>query len=296
MKTPLARFALLPLLTAGIFAMAQGVLSQQGQLYQATYKAYQNNWTTENLLAVGNQWRDMGDVSRALPYWRGSFAQKPTIELARQIADLLIMQGHYADAQDTLQIGYALNPDDAPLNATLGFLLAPSDRQAALTHLTVVQFDERFGEAALQLVALITNDIPEPAYSAQVGAVLASAQYYGLAEAAYRYALARNYPYPEAMAQVGYMRVLQGKEGISWAQQATELDPNNVGAWLGLALIQRALNLPDDAIRSLSTAISLSPNDPALYLQLASALDQTGRSEEAQVWRNRAIVEETEVP
>ncbi len=296
MKTPLARFALLPLLTVGIFAAAQGVLSQQAQLYQATVSAYENSWTAEDLLAVGNQWRDMGDVSRALPHWRGSFAQKPSVQLARQIADLLIMQGHYAEAQDTLQIGYALNPDDVPLNATLGFLFAPSDAQAALTHLTVVQFDERFGEAALQVVTLITNDIPEPAYSAQVGAVLASAQYYGLAEAAYRYALARNYPYLEAMAQVGYMRVLQGKEGMSWAQQATELDPNNVGAWLGLALIQRALNLPDEAVGSLNTAISLSPEDAALYLQLAAALDQAGRSEEAQVWRNRAIVEATEVP
>jgi tetratricopeptide (TPR) repeat protein len=262
-------------------------------LYQATYNAYQNDWTAQDALAVGNQWRDMGDTTRALPYWRNSFTQQSSVELGRQIADLLIMQGDYAEAQDTLQIAYALNPNDIPLNATLGFLLAPSDPQSALVHLQKVQFDDRFGEPTLQVVALITQGVPEPAYSAQVGAILAANQYYGLAEAAYRYAVARNYPYPEAMAQVGYMRVLQGKEGISWARQATELDPANVGAWLGLALVQRALNAPDDAVNSLSIAISLAPDDLSLVEQLAAALDQAGRTDEAQQWRERAEATET---
>lgn len=288
-----AALLLVLLLTGALHAQAARVL--QAERYERLYQAQQQAYSADAALALGDNWRDIGDPQRALPFWVTSTRQRPDAMLAVQAAELLIAQEDYAAALDLLQAAYPASPDNIPLNAMIGFLLAPSDPTQALPYLRVVGFDDRYDDAVLPLTGLI-NSPRQPAYSAQAGSVLAADGRYALAEAAYRYAVAWNPPYPEALAQVGYMRVLQGREGLSWVEQAVALAGNSADIRLSQALTLRALQQPDAALTALALARLYSPDNPVLLAETARTYDQMGLTDDARDWQAQADALATPAP
>lgn len=275
---------------------AQTPRSLQSERYERLYEAQAAAFDAATTLALGDGWRNLGDQQRALPYWVASVYQRPDALLAVQVAELLIAQERYADALDILHAAYPYDPQNIPLNATLGFVLAPSDTAGALPYLRAVGFDNRYEDAALPLVGLINANTDSFRYSAQVGAVLAASGRIALAEAAFRYAAALNAPYAEALAQIGYMRALQTRESLSWIEQAVALAPTSADVRLSQALTLRALNQPEAALEALTLARLYSPDNAVLLAETARTYEQMGLSREAQGWQAQADALATPAP
>jgi tetratricopeptide (TPR) repeat protein len=268
--------------------------SLQERLYVAYHDASLRGWEAGDHLAVGNLWRDMGDLNRALAHWQASYDAFPALELGRQLAELYIAQGRYAQALDTLLQAHRIAPDDRFTNAMLGFLLAASDPQGAAPYLNAVAFDEAYGDAALPLSSLIASETQSPQYASRVGAALASTGRYALAEAAFRQAVADQYPYPAAMAQVGWMRTLQNKDGQAWIQLAVALAPQDASVRLTQALLLRSQGAYQEAIQALELALNAEPQNPVLYTEMANTYTALGMDDAATQWQMQADALQTD--
>jgi tetratricopeptide (TPR) repeat protein len=285
--------ALLALIVVSATAQTPA-LSLQERLYAAYHNASLRGWEAGDHLAVGNLWRDMGDQSRALAHWQASYDAFPALELGRQIAELYIAQGRYAQALDTLWQAHRTAPDDRFTNAMLGFLLAPGDPLAAAPHLSAAAFDDAYGDAALPLSSLIASEPRSPQYASRVGAVLAATGRYALAEAAFRQAVADNYPYPAAMAQAGWMRILQNKDGHAWIQLAATLAPQDASVRLTQALLLRSQGAYQEAIQALELALNAEPQNPVLYAEMANTYTALGMDDTAAQWQMQADTLQTD--
>jgi tetratricopeptide (TPR) repeat protein len=70
-------------------------------------------------------------------------------------------------------------------------------------------------------------------------------------------------------------------------RRAVETSPRYVGAWIGLGLAAQRTGELSSAIQAYSRAVEIQPSDLA-YLLLAQALDQSGRTDEAQAAAQQA--------
>jgi len=83
--------------------------------------------------------------------------------------------------------------------------------------------------------------------------------------------LRRSSRMPQVALALGRVRLVEGKysDAVSEFQQVLALDPKNDGAFRGLAQAYAAMGLPDKAVESWQTDISLHPDSVDPYDQLA---------------------------
>jgi tetratricopeptide (TPR) repeat protein len=273
------------LLAINLHAQSAPLNAPQANLYALTYQANQTQWQSDSLLAIGDIWRDMGSLPRAIPYWQIVNAQQPSLDLFRRIAEYQLQSERYGEATETLEQAIELYPSDVWLNAYLGFLLAPTQPERARPYLNYILFNDIYGDTAKDLFSLIVEGLPEPLHSSQAGSILASGQYFELAEWAFRFSAAWNYPFPDAMAQVGFMRDLQGKDGAWWLSEAVTLDPNNADVQFTYGLHLRNAQDYQNAITAFQTAIALEPSNPVYYVELAITYELIGNDTLARQYR-----------
>lgn len=263
----------------------------QAERYRLLYRSLMTNEdTTAIAQALGNFWRDVGDLPASLPHTAAALIAAPDPARATQLANTYLALGDYAAALDVLRLAHAASPNAASVNAMLGFLYAPSDPTRALPHLRAVGFDDRYDDAVLPLLVLIRqeNATASDVYSARVGAILASTGRFALAEHAYRYAVAQQPNFAEALAQIGYMASQQGRDGSVWIAQALTLDPTSPDVRLAQALVLRHAGDWQAALDALAVARLYAPSSAALYRETARTYELIGRDDLAAQWRAQA--------
>jgi tetratricopeptide (TPR) repeat protein len=87
----------------------------------------------------------------------------------------------------------------------------------------------------------------------------------------------------EAHHRLGRVLELQGRlnEAEACFQRALELDPDYVGALIGLGTIEAAKGEPKAALKQFETAIEIEPHDADAHFARAAVLERMGRADEA---------------
>jgi tetratricopeptide (TPR) repeat protein len=253
-------------------------------LYHALQQAQTNNWQAQDLLAIGDNYQQLGMSSQALAYWQEVLVVQPSLNVSQRVVRVWLQQGEWAQALTVLQATLVHFPNDASTNAQAGFLLAASNPSQALPYLRKALPDA----TARSLIELMTERDNDTAYQFGVGSILASGGHYAEAEATFMYVSAYTYPNPEAMAQVGLMRDLQGKHGADWIEQAVAFAPDSPSVRLIQALHLRATGEPELALEALQKVLVLQPNNPLVFNEIALTYEGMGRTEDARQWRDRA--------
>ena len=268
----------------------------QTALYELEARAALNGWTAEAHQQAAVYWRDMGDLSRALPHWEAAVAINPDADTLRRIADLYLQAGRWGLAAQTLEQLLALNPEERWARWQLGLLLAPGDPIRARQHLQRIALDDQYGELSQRVLANLPISPADTLAGSRIGAILAEARLWPQAENAFQYAADLNSPYPEALAYVGLMRGLQGKASAPWVDTALAYLAADSGrfadqqarVYLAAGLERRVRALLDQSTELLLLARSLDPYNPAIYTELAANAQQAGDDAGARFWLDAA--------
>ena len=261
----------------------------QAALFHVTVQAHQDGWTTDLHEQAGNLWRDMGDLSRALPHWEVVAQTNPQPDNLRRLADLYLQAGDWGTAYTYVEQLLQLAPDDEWGLYYGGLMLAPSDFYTARDYLTRAAKSTVYGEDARNVLAVMGDDASDGLISIRVGAALATLGEWSLAENAFQVAAAMNYPFPEAVAYVALMRVQQQLDGSIWLNQALALDDTNPDVRYVEGLYWRALEDYDKAYNAFLIAIILDPTIPEYYAELGNTYRIAGNLGEAEYWLLAAL-------
>lgn len=269
----------------------------QVALYHLEADAMLNGWTVEGHIRAGNLWRDMGDNTRALPHREAANAQNPNANLLRQIAEIYLERGEWGTAWQSIQALLTLAPNDAWALYHGGLILAPSDPATAYGYLgQVATLNNGFSETAQNTLDAIGDTETNSDVILRVGATLASAEEWSLAENAYQYASDLYYPFAEATAYVGLMRILQGKSGESWISGAIALDDTNADIRYIAGIYWRSAGEYLSSEDELLQAILLDPDNPTFHTELGNTYRAMGNPLDAEVWLQTAVILSDEAP
>jgi len=96
---------------------------------------------------------------------------------------------------------------------------------------------------------------------------------------------------PEGYQRLGSVLLLRGRpvEAEASLRKALELDPDYVGALIGLGRIEADLGQLASALKRLETAVEIEPHDATGHLGLARVLEALGRTDEALAAYFRAL-------
>lgn len=269
----------------------------QVALYHLEADALLNGWTAEAHIRAGNLWRDMGDNTRALPHREAANAINPNANLLRQIAEIYLERGEWGTAWERIQALLVLAPNDAWALYHGGLIIAPSDPVTAYGYLgRVATLNNGFSETAQNTVDAIGDAGSNSDVIVRVGATLASAKEWSLAENAYQYASDLYYPFAEATAYVGLMRILQGKNGEQWISEAIALDQTNADIRYIAGVYWRSageyLNSEDELLQ----AVLLESDNPTFHAELGNTYRAMGNPLDAEVWLQTAVILSDEDP
>lgn len=267
----------------------------KGQLQVALYhllaQTLTDGWTTENYIQAGNLWRDMGDTDRALPYWEAANQAEPNALLLRQIALIYMARGEWGAAYEHIEALLLLAPNEPWGLYYGGLMLAPYDPTTAYGYLgRVADLDREYAATARSIMDIIVGNVTDPLVSIRVGAAMANAEEFSLAENAFQHASSLYYPFPEAEAFTALMRVQQGKNGNGWMERAIAQAPQNGTVRYLEGLYWRALGQYANSEIALLRAIQYEPNNPVYYAELGNTYRQMGDLNEADVWLNTAVI------
>lgn len=263
----------------------------QVALYHIEAQILPNNWTAQDHIRAGNLWRDMGDSSRALPHWEAANVLEANPNLLRQIADIYIQRGEWGIAWTRIQQLLELAPNDSWALYYGGLILAPSDPTRAYGLLGQVASIERdYATRAFDIQEAIGGNPTNPEIGLRVATVLAGINEWSLAENAYQFAADTFYPFPEATAYVGLMRVQQGKNGERWIDEAMSLSQDNAVVHYIAGVYWRAVGEYAQSESDLILAILFEPNNPTFYAELGITYAAMGNRFEAEVWLQTALL------
>jgi tetratricopeptide (TPR) repeat protein len=267
---------------------------QQGRPVQALYQiealAGRQGWTPESLRLAGDVWHDMGDITRALPYWEAAgIGLRDDRVLARTLAEAYLTVQRWPQAVDQLNRLVELDFSDAWAHYQLGLLRAAFDLPTAETHLKIAERAPEYQDLAATLLFVIDEYRTDPLIGMPVGLALADADLWPMAELAFQYAADVGQHYPEALAYVGLARDRQGKDGTAEIAQALALDLQNPVVRFIQGLHLREQNDLAGSLDALVQAAVLAPNNPAYYAELGSAYRLLGDLENAENMLRTAV-------
>lgn len=257
----------------------------QAALYHVQYQATERGWTAGLHRQAGNIWREMGDTERALPHWESAAKLEASPDLLRLLATVYIERANWGIAFDHIEDLLQVSPQDGWAQYYAGLLLAPSDPARAQRYLvSVLQTYRVYAGDATRILDSIGNDYSDPLISSRVGAELASMGELSLAQNAFEYAAAANYPFPTAMAYAGLMQAQRGEDGRSWITQAVNLAPIDPTVRTIEGIYWRTVGDYDRSADALLLAMTYSPADPGLMAELGNTYRAMGNLTEAEYW------------
>lgn len=263
----------------------------QVALYHVHTSSNFNGWTAQEHIRAGNLWRDMGDLTRALPHWEAAINIDANANLLRQIAEIYLERGEWSVAWERIQRLLDIAPNDVWALYHGGLILAPSDPTTAFGYLgQVANLNHIYSETAQAVIDAIVDETVNSEVTIRVAAILASAEEWSLAENAYQYAADFYYPFPQATAYVGLMRILQGKNGEAWIAEAIALDENNPDVHYAAGIYWRAAGEFANSEQSLLLAILLQPSNPTFFAELGNTYRAMGNRFEAELWLQTAVL------
>ena len=265
-------------------------------IYHIKQQALKTGWTPELYRQAGDIWWEMGDISRAIPYWSGALESINDVDLLRTVANSYINLGQWTSARQTLNKLLELKPDDEWGNYQMGLILAPFNPIKAKLFFDSIPLDSPFN----QIVVAVKNELsirPEdPLISFRVGLALIGLKQWNYAELAIQHASDISYPNPQALAYLGWIKSRQGKDGSSWIEQATKLAPQDPEVWYLRGLHFRALADYIESLSAIAQSVRLAPNNPALYAELGTAFRLVGDLEQTEYWLDYAVAASANTP
>ncbi|MEO1288467.1 MAG: tetratricopeptide repeat protein [Chloroflexota bacterium] len=266
-------------------------------LYQLEAEAHSIGWTAQSHIRAGNLWRDMGDLGRALPHWEAAILEEPSPNLLRQIAAIYLERGEWSIAWERIQVLLDLAPNNAWGLYHGGMIIAPSDPTVAFGYLgRVAVLDNDFAPVAQMVLDVIGDTQTSSDVILRVGIELARAEEWSLAENAFQYASDLYYPFAEATAYVGFMRILQGKNGEATITEAIMLDSTNPDMHYIAGIYWRSAGDFSRSEASLIDAIILDPNNPTYHAELGNTYRAMGNFLDAEVWLQTAVIVSNDDP
>lgn len=265
----------------------------RGRIAQALYRlqrcAQITGWTPDLHRQAGDLYQLSGDMDRALAHWQVAVQRSNDVTLLQRVASALRQAEKRADALALIQRILLLEPDNAWAHYQAGLMQAAFNPLAAEPHLRRLVDDESYGALARDLLGAVTRYHDDPSVSSRAAAVLAAHEHWSDAEVAFEQAAALNYPFPLAMAHVGWMRDLQGKSGDAWIAQAVALGPDDAAVRQIQGLHLRYQGDLTGSLAALEIAIALDPQNPVHYAELGTTYREIGDLETAQRLLERAV-------
>lgn len=258
-----------------------------GQVFQALYQidvqAAEFGWTPEMLLQAGNIWQEIGDVTRALPYWEAAYIAQPVDNptLLHQLSQTYLDLNQWSLALDRLQQLIVIDPENGWGHYHLGLLLAASNPVEAAAHLRVAARTPAYAETANSILTVMQGQ-PDNTYA--LGVRLSGLGLWPYAELAFQHTIDRGEASVEALAYMGLARDRQGKDGQAWINQAVSASPQNALIRYLEALHLRTVEDYRGSLDSLIQATALEPDNPAHYAELGNAYRLMGDLESAERW------------
>lgn len=263
----------------------------QVALFHIETHAALNGWTAQTHIQAGNLWRDMGDLGRALPHWESAIVTEPNANLLRQIASIYLERGEWSIAWERIQALLELAPNDSWAIYYAGLILAPSDPSSAYGYLgQVAILENTYSETAQNILNEIGDTENDADIILRVAAGMAGANEWSLAENAYQYAADLYYPFPEATAYTGLMRILQGKNGEAWINEALALAPDNPDVNYVAGVYWREAGEYLLSEEALIDAIALEPTNPIFFTELGITYHEMGNRLDAEIWLQTAVI------
>ncbi|MCA9915151.1 MAG: tetratricopeptide repeat protein, partial [Anaerolineae bacterium] len=262
----------------------------QTTLYEIEAEAAANGWSARLHRDAADAWQSLGDDTRALAHWEASILAEPNATSLRAAASVALERGDWATAVRYLEMLHEMEPEDGWAAYYGGAIIATGNASRAISWLQPLTLEENPYQQAAQSLLVVLQDESSPVpIDARVGAVLANAQEWTLAEHAFQVAAANHYPFAEAMAYVALMRVQQGKEGAGWMQQALQLAPDDAHVVFVSGIYYRALEAYDQSVQAFLTAIILDPEQAVFYAELGNTYRAMGNLSDAETWLLTAI-------
>jgi tetratricopeptide (TPR) repeat protein len=253
-------------------------------LYRLEAQALRQGWTLETMLQAGDRWAQLGDLSRALPYWEAA-AELP--QAALRLAEAYLSLQRWPDAATSLENLLEESPDDPWLHYQLGLIRVAFDPRAAEPHLQLAAQSPQYQPVAANLLRVAGG--PENSAALRAGLALAGAELWPYAELAFRHAADLGESFAVALAYVGLARDRQGKHGGPWIERALAVDSQDATVRYLEGLHLRQYGDLEGSRDALTLATALEPRNPAYYAELGSAYRLLGDMESAERWLRVAV-------
>lgn len=257
-------------------------------LYQIEVLVAQSGWTADLAQSAGDIWESLDDLPRAVTFWEVAIRLQPTDEqLIRRLAQSYLELQQWSQAVVTLSNLLKIQ-DDNWAHFQLGIVQAVLDSASAAEHFQLAGRDSRFQPITAQLMPLL-NQPSDISRIMQVGAVLAGAKMWPVAEYVFQYAASLSPMLPLALAYTGLARDQQAKNGRPQIEQAVALAPDNAQVRYLQGLHLHVLGDENGSLIALQQATILDPLNPAFAAELASTYDRMGDAVKAEYWYKAAV-------
>lgn len=246
-------------------------------------------WTAEADTLAVEYYQRTGQLDRAVPHLERLNPDQHSSESQRLLANLYLQRKQWTAAFDTLQRIVSRQPDDTWSQFHAGVILAASAPADAIPHLRAAILDPAYGQTASailpHLTAVTENDLP----ALDVGARLADAELWSLAEYAFQYAADTNPDSAAPFAYVALARAMQSNDALPWIDAAYRLAPESGTVHLLHAMILRLNDQPQQALAQLIFALEQLPDDPLVHAELGETHRALGNVDEAIYWFDSAV-------
>ena len=265
-------------------------------LYHIEQQALQSGWTSDLYRQAGDVWWNMGDISRAIPYWSGALEAIDDADLLRTVANSYINLGQWTQARLTLEKLLDIKPNDEWSNYQLGMILAPFNPIKSMLFFDSVPLDSPFSQIIIAVRNELRIEPEDPLISLRVGLTLINFRQWEYAELALQHASDISYPNPQALAYLGWVKSIQGKDGSLWIEQASILAPQDPEVWYLRGLHFRARADYVQSLDSIAQSVRLAPNNAGLYAELGTGFRLIGDLEQAEHWLDYAVSASANTP
>ncbi len=274
----------LALVSFAISALSIRAQPSADSLYTLTLQAAREGWDVSRHIQAGEIWRARGDLAQAAAHYAAAFSRDPAdLTAARALAEVSLALGRVDAALPALEALVAHDPADLKARYQLGLTLTAYDPRGALVHLVAASsVNPATASALISAIQAADGDL------FAIGAALFDHGEWLFAENAFREAHYRTAD-PAAPAYVALARAAQGKESLSWLEQALARAPDVLAVRYAEGLTRQILRDYNGALAAFDAALMLAPDDPALYAAVGALYAETGDVVTAQTWYQRAV-------
>jgi tetratricopeptide (TPR) repeat protein len=222
-----------------------------------------------------------GEYEKALERWEFAERDCPGFEYQlRPVADQLLDEGMFEDAEDILITLSQLLPTDSEIQLQLGFIIASHDPENALASLRLADdLSENGCLEARELYRVIDDALIEdhPAYTlASAGQFFVAHGYWSFAMRAFEKVVTIQPDYAEAFAYLGLSQDKNGLSGLENLETAVALAPDQLIPHLFLGIHWLEKDEIDLALEELNKAIEIDPQNPTVIAQIGEAYNARG--------------------